>query len=211
MLSIEQCTWQPCDGKIYHCCSLNGSCSPLSVGVFTNPAVPILEEVLAAFVCGTSVSPQRRIDTTSEDTLMNNFSAAHLQRGSYASAAHMSRGSHVTGADPRTPAHGLPAQLTPRYHPERQRTACPPKLTPRYHLEHQCTACPLLLTAVFIVSQGLPAYCVLQYCIMSAAHMSLARIPERQRTACPHPRTPRYHSERQRTACPLARLLISHQ
>ena len=75
---------------------------------------------------------------------MNNFSAAHLQRGSHASAAHMSRGSHVTGADPRTPAHGLPAQLTPVYHPERQRTAC-----------------PLSLTAVFIVSHCLPAYCVL--------------------------------------------------
>ena len=61
---------------------------------------------------------------------MNNFSAAHLQRGSHAGAAHMTRGSHVTGAKVimlGTPVHGLPVQLT----------------------------------AVFIVSQGLPAYCVL--------------------------------------------------
>ena len=32
--------------------------------------------------------------------------------------------------------------------------------------------------------------------------MSLARIPERQRTACPPKLTPRYHSENQCTACP---------
>ena len=59
---------------------------------------------------------------------MNEFSAVHLQRGSHAGAAHMTRGSHVTGAKVimlGTPVHGLPAQLTPRYHSEGQRTACP--------------------------------------------------------------------------------------
>ena len=77
------------------------------------PAVPILEEVLAAFVCGTSVSPQPRTDTTSEDTSMNKFSAAHVQRGSHASAAHMSRGSHVTGAEePSWNASARPARST---------------------------------------------------------------------------------------------------
>ena len=65
----------------------------------STPAVPNLEEVLAAFVCGTSVLPQRRNDTTSEDISMNKFSAAHVQRGSHAGAAHMSRGLHVTGAE----------------------------------------------------------------------------------------------------------------
>ena len=49
--------------------------------------------------------------------MVNNFSAAHLQRGSHAGAAHMTRGSHVTGAK--------------ESFLERQRTACPPKLIPR--------------------------------------------------------------------------------
>ena len=59
---------------------------------------------------------------------MNEFSAVHLQRGSHAGAAHMTRGSHVTGAKVimlGTPVHGLPAQLTPRYPSEGQRTAWP--------------------------------------------------------------------------------------
>ena len=48
--------------------ALRGPAHLLGLEFCTTPAVPILEEVLAAFVCGTSVSPQRRIDTTSEDT-----------------------------------------------------------------------------------------------------------------------------------------------
>ena len=51
----------------------------------------------------------------------------------------------------------------------------PVQLTPRYHPERQCTACPLSLTAVFIVSQGLPAYCVLHKLFFSVTRM-LARL-----------------------------------
>ena len=84
----------------------------------STPAVPILEEVLAAFVCGTSVSPQPRTDTTSEDTSMNKFSAAHVQRGSHVTGAEESswnasaRPARSTDAEISfgKSAHGLPAQ-----------------------------------------------------------------------------------------------------
>ena len=123
VLSIEQCNWQPCAGTIAHCCSLNRSCSPLMGWSFMTPAVPILGEVLAAIVCGTSVSPQRRIDTTLEDT--RRIISARLT----CSAAHMTA--------------RLTCLLAPRYHLERQCKACPLPLTPGYHPERQRTACPL--------------------------------------------------------------------
>ena len=77
--------------------------------------------------------------------------------------------------------------------------------------QNQCTACPLSLTAGFIVSQGLPAYCVLHKLesawLVLSARLTCLLAPrfhsERQCTACPPPLTPSYHSERQRTACPL--------
>ena len=113
------------------CCSLNRFCKPLlgwsfhdlcSADSCRGPGrVRLRNQCVAAMAEGHDLGGH----------LVYKFSAAHLQRGSHVGAAHMTRGSHVTGADPRTPAHGLPARLTPGYHPECQRTACPPKLIPR--------------------------------------------------------------------------------
>ena len=163
----------------------------------STPAVPILEEVLAAFVCGTSVSPQPRTDTTSEDTSMNKFSAAHVQRAlTCASAAHMSLAPRISSwnasARPArstdaeisfgTPVHGLPAftdgvvfQRQPR--PARQ--LCPPSaIVSVFHMfarltcrrgSHVSDAEISFGTSV----HGLPA-------------STNADFSERQRTACPH-------------------------
>ena len=138
---------------------------------------------------------------------MNKFSAAHLQRGSHASAAHMTRGSHVTGAKPRTPVHGLPAQLTPRklffisefgkpVHGlpaftdgsiHRQPRACPPSVSSisyrqRVHMFAWLTCWRGSHVSDAEISfgtsvHGLPAY-------------TDADFSEHQCTACPHTLTP---------------------
>ena len=146
----------------------------------STPAVPILEDVLAAFVCGTSVSPQPRTYTTSEDTSMKKFSAAHVLARLTCRAAHMSL---APRNHPGTPPHGLPAQLTPRYPSERQprpaRLLCPPSaIVSVFHMfarltcrrgSHVSDAEISFGTSV----HGLPA-------------STDAELSERQRTACPH-------------------------
>ena len=192
--------------------------------VCSTPAVPILEEVLAAFVCGTSVSPQPRTDTTSEDTSMNKFSAAHVQRGSHACAAHMSRVLHVTGAEESswnasarparstdaeisfgTSAHGLPAQTDAK-----KSFGTPvhglPAFTDGVVLQRQPRPASQLCPPLAIVSVF---YMFVWLTCRRGSHVSDAEISFGKSVHGVPASTDADFSERQRTACPHHDSIIS--